>query len=618
MSNTLHDADDPTLTIMLQHLCGTAARLILDQQDFPAVCAKIEPMLGIVLEPMGIPVNELPTAMVHAIATQVALEIWNHTPLPDNRFRPGKRLHPERNGPCPCGSGGKYKQCCGQLDAPPIGINEPLMLHAVLGLFPEKSLAELPLQDIGPEALATVAEAWMHDGYQKKAAKLLERYLANLEQLDGRAEWAADLLLNAYMDLNKPRKKQQLMARLKNVPDKTLRSTGWQRQATVNCDQGNYPAAWQAFREAQRLTPNAPALSHLEILLLVSEDRIDEAKARAEFWAARLRRDPDFDHSELIASLHKIANAGADGLPGLMGDAESPLQPVVAALADWPPVNCHYQYEHGGLRPKPALAELEEDWFQILHVENDPTSALFMASEEALAGQSFAILQDMIRLLPAVGGDLDKQVDTLGRQLLERSEQLREIVLRKLKAQKREFPWGCQDNRPMLTLLAWYVDEFTDERPEQCLELLRWSVQVANPVDNLGLRQLLIHQLIAAGLAQEAIAIAERYPNDFAATRYGHALALFAAGRLGEAERALRAAHAHAPRVWRMLCADSPRRPKPKTPGYIRLGTDEEAYEYWTHHRALWKSSGGLTWAAGVKLGGRKTPPAPETQESLF
>ena len=42
--------------------------------------------------------------------------IWNRTPLPGNRFRPRPLPKPERNAPCICGSGRKYKQCCATIE----------------------------------------------------------------------------------------------------------------------------------------------------------------------------------------------------------------------------------------------------------------------------------------------------------------------------------------------------------------------------------------------------------------------------------------------------------------------------------------------------------------------
>ncbi|MDD2884047.1 MAG: SEC-C domain-containing protein [Dechloromonas sp.] len=607
--------------ILLDHICSSAARMLLEKTPFPTYRDRLQQMLPLLLDTIKMDHRDRSDPMLRAMATQLALEIWNATPLPDHRFRPDKRPHPERNSRCPCGSGGKYKQCCGLIDAPALGINEIIMLQAVLAQFPDKALADLPLLELHPEHLAMVAENWAAQGKAKKAARLLELLFVHLDRLDARAELAADTLLNLYMDLKRPRKKQQLIAALKNAPDKALRATGWQRQSTQDCDQGRFAAAWTAFREAQRLKPNAPALAHLEILILLSENRREEAKARAQFWSARLRRDSEFDHSELIQILHQLTSGDDATLLNTLLDKDDPFRQLNNALNDWPPPACHYSLKHGTLTAKKALAELEADWHQVLFVENDPESAVLMASEEMLAGQSFLILKDLIGLLPGLMGGLPGSEDNLGGRLLERGEKLRQIVLHTLQAEQRELPWGLLANRPMQQLSAWYIAEFASTRPEETLNVLRWSVNIANPVDNLGLRAILIHQLIAQQHADEAVAVAEKYPNDFAATRYGHALALFAAGRLQDAETTLRAAYQHAPRVWKMLLAANPRPPKVKTPGYIRLGTDEEAYEYRTYHQEQWARSGALLWAAGMKLSAPRQAPAPASkviQKALF
>ena len=54
-----------------------------------------------------------------AIATTLAFSFWNATPLPRNGYRPATLPKPERNGPCLCGSGVKFKRCCGGAPAPP-------------------------------------------------------------------------------------------------------------------------------------------------------------------------------------------------------------------------------------------------------------------------------------------------------------------------------------------------------------------------------------------------------------------------------------------------------------------------------------------------------------------
>ena len=156
------------------------------------------------------------------MATVVALEIWNATPIPENRFRPRKQPRPERNAPCLCGSGHKFKQCCGAVNAPALGISEELMLAKVLMQFPRNRLAELPILELHPDALALVADEWRHCGREKDAIALLEILFAHLPELDERAEGAADMLLGAYLDTHAPRKKQKFIEALKAAPDKTL------------------------------------------------------------------------------------------------------------------------------------------------------------------------------------------------------------------------------------------------------------------------------------------------------------------------------------------------------------------------------------------------------------
>jgi tetratricopeptide (TPR) repeat protein len=490
----------------------------------------------------------------------------------------------------------------------------------VLDLMPAKKLAELPLLELHPESLALVAGQWIDEGQPKKAVSLLEKLFVHVDQLDGRAELAADTLLNAYLEINAPRKKQKFIDTLKAAPDKALASAGWQRQTTVYSDRGDYADAWSAFREAQRLTPNEPALSHLEVLVLVSEGRRTEAQARAKFWAARLIRDPDYDHSDLIRLLHDLADGGDASLLRTLPLGRGPLTDLAEIIAHWPEPACHYQLSGGDeLNPKKDLAELELDWMDLVE-EGELESAILFLGEEPLAGKSFRILRDVSEMVGSLPENLPGSADALGRQVLERGEALRRLVLGRLKALKKELPWGFLDNRPLLTLVSYYIQEFAETRPAETLDLMRWSVNIANPTDNIGLRQDLIHTLVATGQADEAIAIAARYPNDFASTEYGRVLALFAGGRLDEAETALKQAAEKSPKVWKMLHAANPKRPASKNPGYITIGGNDEAYEYRQNHLDLWRLTGALKWGAGIKLPVKpKAKPSPdEHHDSLF
>lgn len=595
-------------------ICHSSARQILEGISFAEFRDRMEDMVSLLLKAGGVPREAQTTELLRGMATMVALGIWNATPIPDNRFRPRKQAKPERNAPCLCGSGRKFKQCCAAVNGPELGISEEQMLGKVLTTFSRKRLLELPLRDLHPDALGDVAQQWLEEDRPKDAIALLEKLFTHLPELDGRAEWAADVLLNAYLDVNAPRKKQKFIDALKAAPDKTLGSTGWQRQAAVFSDRGEFAGAWEAFREAQRLTPNEPALSQLEVLLLLSEGRRSEAQARAKFWAARLSRDKEYDHSDLIALLDDLADGNDASLLRTLPLSGSPLAALAQIIGDWPAPVCEYRLAHGvELAAKAELAELESDWMDI-RADYDPDHLLHFLSTRPLASQSFMILRDLSELLGMLPDTLPGSNDALARSILERGEALRQTVLAKLKALDKELPWGFIDNRPLLTLVGYYVDEFAETRPAETLDLLRWSVNIANPHDNTGLRENLIHTLVAQGLPEEAAAVAARYPNDFASTEYGRVLALFAAGRLDEAETALRAAAAQWPKVWKTLHAAKPPIP-PTDPRGITVGGEDEAYEYRMRHLDLWRSSGALRWGAGIKLA---TPKAKKAEKTSF
>jgi hypothetical protein len=166
----------------------------------------------------------------------------------------------------------------------------------------------------------------------------------------------------------------------------------------------------------------------------------------------------------------------------------------------------------------------------------------------------------------------------------------------------------------MLTLVTYYIDELGGIKPAEALELLRWSVLTANPTDNTGLRDTLIHTLIAAGKANEAIAVAARYPDDFAFTAFGRALALFANGQLVEAENALDDARLKSPKVWKMLNVANPKPARCQGPGF-QVGGDDEAWAYRERYLDLWRTTGALRWAAGLKPARPKAAKAAPTPE---
>ncbi len=605
--------DEAHWQAVVGNFCRHAAKHILKGATFAELRARLTPLIDGILDCIGIPAEARTPGLREAMATMLGMDVWNVTPIPENRFRPRKLNKPERNAPCPCGSGHKFKQCCANLPPLDLGITEELMLSEVLGLLPQKTLKELPLHDLHPDALALVAQRWLDEGDAKKAISLLERYFTNLDKLDSRAEWAADTLLNAYLETNAPRKKQKFVDALKAATNKDLRSCGWQRQATIDSDQGNHIGAWDAFREAQRHAPNAPALSHLEVLLLLSEGRDVEAKARADFWIARLQRDAKYDHSELITVLRNMVGSDAGKLQTLHF-ARGPLGRLADAVANWPAPACSYRLIGGcELEPKVELARLEGRWMD-LRQSADLDDMIAFAAQFPLAGQSFMVLRDLSEIALMLDPGVPGSREALSRQILQRGEALRQAVLSKLKAQNRELPWGFLNNRPMLTLVQYFIEAMEKTSPGECLALMRWSVTVANPTDNSGLRGPLIHKLIELGKPREAIDIAAAYPDDFAEIEYGRVLALFVDQQAEAAQACLRKAVERWPKAWKMLHAANPKQARSKNPGYITVGGDDEAWHYRIDHRDLWQSTGALRWGAAVRISQPATKAAARTK----
>jgi hypothetical protein len=163
-------------------------------------------------------------------------------------------------------------------------------------------------------------------------------------------------------------------------------------------------------------------------------------------------------------------------------------------------------------------------------------------------------------------------------------------------------PMGCRwsgagENRPALAVIARGIRiDIGHARFDAVLaDRIDWLLSL-NPHDNQGLRHDLMPVLLELDRSRDALALADRYPDDLAAMRYNGALALYRPGDREAATAALGDAAVEYPRVLRLLRAKAPREPAAAGPG-ILLGGDEEAWLYRRDHYALWEREGALDWA---------------------
>lgn len=268
------------------------------------------------------------------LACALGRAIWNATPLPGNGFRPRPVPSPGRNDPCLVGLGCKHKQCCG--GAPSFDrFSTDEIWVAVCQALPAAKLREAAAAGrVPPVALGAAGHKLVRDGDADGARRLLEPlFPASVVVLDERFEAALDALCDAYDELGEPRKKQRLLERVAQTARPGLRVPAWQRLATVLTDAGQPEKAWAAFREAQRLDPDHPALSILEVTLLHAEGRTEQAAERAAFWSRRLRK-LGFDDPNILGHLDALAKgdneATGEAFLQLSGEAPKRLHAWLA------------------------------------------------------------------------------------------------------------------------------------------------------------------------------------------------------------------------------------------------------------------------------------------------
>jgi tetratricopeptide (TPR) repeat protein len=564
-------------------------------------------------------------AVAPALFGFLARLIWNRTPQPTHGYRVQPLPKPERNAPCFCGSGRKYKQCCAALEGATAALPSFSMLPYLLDCLSQNDLRALPRGRLSLEELGGIAGEWLDKGDAKRAVALLEPIFEDVATLDDRAELAFDVLCNAYLDLQRSGKKRRLVHALMAAPDRWLRAVAMQREVSILSDMGEFAAAWRLFREAQQAEPDHPSLAHLEVTILVAEGRHAEARERARFWAARLARANDPELASLIDFLRRCADRPEAAMLDVADDRVEGLAEFRELLAAMPPPEVHYTLRPeaesaGPLLPDRALAALEREWADVFPAE-EPELTSFVANavawedarpwvdwlrEHPLAWQSFRVLDELAAAAAFVPLALNVG-ETLGEDLFRRGETLLRMTIAQNRAEGLRLEWAWHENRPALRLVVAFGAALARAGEAECeRELLEWLVLTLNPNDNHGLRETLMARHLAAGRVDAALDLASRYPDDDLATmQFDVALALFMAGRKQEAADALHRAGEQFPEVLPMLLAPRSRKPKLDAQWVTRGGRDE-AWLYRESSRALWEQSGALDWVKSATAGARR------------
>jgi hypothetical protein len=587
--------------------------------------------------------------MRRAFGVAFARSFWSVLPLPRLDFRHESIPTPGRNEPCPCGSGAKYKHCCAE--APSMPFAPGLLWPIVLAALPDaKCNAALQSRHLPREALLQHAHEQVDEGHADDAISLLEPLLlAPSPRDDDIAGHMLDTLCNAYdAHGSAKRRKLALLKHVTALPNRSsLRSSAHQRLACIEMDAGKPAAAWETFRRAQQDDPGDPALGMLEVQLLLSEGRDVEARDRARFFRAQLRRRGDAD---LDPALLEFYDAMAEDPNRAMADVSIDMEEGAGrALADWlddvrdralpnytlSGADSPDEAAHAVLEPPAALASIEQRWRRAFNIpkpfsvhplpleDADPwdpdTEAQWSAvlSRHPECFDSLDVLDDLataVMLHPSV--DQPHLRERLLKPLLDRAIAIVDRALAtstgitpsaRVPAAVADTPravprlrWALTPNRPALR--AFYRRFELADHGERSDEAIAFAERLLdlNPEDNHGLR----YWLSGAHLNREdpaaCIAICERFPNDAVPDlSLDAALALYRLGRAKAAGEALARVRKHAPDVVPYLLEKRIAKPPDLDPSAVTLAGADRGWYYREAMRKEWmKTAGALEWAA--------------------
>ena len=310
-------------------------------------------------------------------ASELGRALWNSVPLPGNGFRPRPVAEPERNDPCPCGSGLKYKKCCAPWAAEVPSFDPEGIWRLVVEALPLEQVEALGQSGRVPRHLVgDLATSFLDDGDPERALALVQPMFERsdrLDRLDERDATALNAFLEAHDNLDLLEEKALVVERLTKTLKPALRAVLWENQVRAQAVEGELDEAWTALEKARQDDPESPALGPLEVSLLMSEGRTAEAGERARFFRERFRRDPgmvteagmelldkvatDPEAAQLEFSLGEEVKDGILRLQELLARLEAPAATYGIQPVDGDP-------GAGRLVPPASLRQAEEGWDQ--------------------------------------------------------------------------------------------------------------------------------------------------------------------------------------------------------------------------------------------------------------
>lgn len=596
---------------------------VVQNQNFDMLRAWIEKH-GTINELMG---ENLDSRERLRVVYQLSRDVWNHTPLQRNGYRPEPLIDPDPDEPCPCGSGSKYGDCCSDFEYTSVINSEACWGVLIDHLKPSQIKKLQALNVMPPFAIGFLADRFLEEGKTRKAVSLLESIFdKDLKSLDERYKVPLMVLCTAYVMQGKVNADVELLERVASQASDTLAFVALKELSLVYVRNSDSEAAWECFNKASALVPNNPELALIEVALLLTEKRFGEAKNRAAWWLKKFEGSADVSEPmmEFLMDVSEkpedLGNDWAideflDSLDGWVMKVSNRQVPSYG-LESWGTPAEEGRNEGSEsfmLVPPPEIARLEKKWLDVWEYEKPFSTDLGeIYIEEAIepdgnpewfaflkrhpeAWDSCAILDDLAGLLWEEA-ELSGVAGSLLVRILDRGEDILNRVIQKLPP-GAVVPWEILGNRPCLRLADRNICLLRDGDEEKILLMKR--MLSLNPHDNHGYRSLLMDHYLKTGRDREATALGERYVDDFIAdVSFGRALAFYRLDDKSTAKKALKQACKLHPKVPKFLLSRRPKKPR-TNPGTIQVGGDDEAWLYREDMLDTWKATpGALEWLA--------------------
>lgn len=627
----------------LAALIGEAMLEVLRSEDPAALQAEVHRLLPAMTPRMHAAAAS--EATLRSVESCLARAIWNAAPLPSNGYRARPLPAPERNGPCPCGSGAKYKRCCAAFSHSFPAIGADAAWQTLGQRLPAKEAGRL--LDGGalpPEALAPLAHRVLEHRKPRHVSKQLDRHLAAAPRLDSRYEDALLLAIDLDGDLRGTEAALERGLARASAADPDVRAPLFRHVIPFALELGEMDLARDLFKNARAAQPDDPDLAPLEVSIALAAGDLEHARERAAFWLASLRRrglaEEMPEAVEMLETAARDPEAARASLADGPGGCEIP-QPLVdlaelATDAAQRPIHPYdilvtprsVALERPSAEAKKAEAAWNKAWPghkpDLASLDAEFDDGPFETAERWLevlrrhpaAFDSLSVLDDLVLLAEPLAEEVfpELRARVLG-PLLGRSL----AIIRASLAlhEDRRVEWAYLENRPALRLLgqeARRLDRLG--QTDEAASLYAWMLRL-NPNDNQGHREWMINHHLRTGADERALEVASAYADDFLVpTLFGRALALWRLGRREEAEARLREAAKDRPRAVRALLADEMARPE-SDPYGVAVGGEEEAWLYREDMRETWQANPGCPGLPSVDGAASGAPDAPARQGAL-